>query len=311
RKNDKRISEIFYQKRILKKLLYISFPVSISSLIRSGLRAMENIMIPIGFERYGYTRKLSLEEYGKIQGMVMPVLMFPSSIIFAFSALLIPEVSEANALNQKKRVDYSVTRALQLTAVLSILISGIFVFFSEKLGPAIYDSAECGFLMKVLAPLIPLIYMDIVVDELLKGLNQQVSALKYNIVDAVIKIVMITYVLPIKGLAGLIFVLYICSFINTSLSIRRLLTITQLRLKIKDWVLKPILSIAASGFIVTLLLDAAGKDYFTDGIYILIGAVLAAILYFIFLVKLGCFTKDDFKWFRIIFKYSASRGGIS
>lgn len=311
RNNDKRISDIFYQTRILKKLLYIALPISISSLIRSSLRTMENLMIPIGLVKYGYTRKLSLEKYGQLHGMVMPILMFPSSIILAFSALLIPEVSEANALNQKKRVDYSVTRALQLTCIMSILISGLFIAFSQKLGLAIYDSTECGFLMKVLAPLIPLIYLDIVVDELLKGLNQQVSALGYNIFDAVIKIILIYYVLPIKGIEGLIIVMYICNLLNLTLSLHRLLVVTQLHFKTMDWILKPILSIASSGFMVIFLLDITGISFFTDIIYILIGAFSVGILYFIFLSAFGCLTIDDFKWFRSIFKYTASNNNIN
>lgn len=310
RNNDKRISEIFYQTRILKKLLYISFPISFSSLIRSSLRTLENIMIPVGLVKYGYTKKLSLEKYGQLHGMVMPILMFPSSIILAFSALLIPEISEANALNQKKRVDYSVTRALQLTCIMSILISGIFVAFSEKFGMTIYESAECGYLIKDLAPLIPLIYLDIVVDELLKGLNQQVSALGYNIFDAVIKIIMIYYALPIKGLEGLIIVLYISNLFNLALSMRRLLAVTQLRFKAMDWLLKPILSITSSGLIVIFLKDIAGIPHFPDAVSLLIGAVSMSILYFVFLSALGCFTTDDFKWLRSIFKYTASNGSI-
>ena len=311
RNNDKGISAIFYQTRILKKILYISFPISISSLIRSSLRTLENLMIPVGLVKYGYSRKLSLEKYGQLHGMVMPILMFPSSIILAFSALLIPEISEANALNQKKRVDYSVTRALQLTCIMSILTSGLFVAFSEKLGLAIYDSTECGFLMKVLAPLIPLIYLDIVVDELLKGLNQQVSALGYNIFDAVIKIILIYYVLPIKGIEGLIIVLYISNLFNLTLSLRRLLAVTQLRFMTMDWILKPILFIASSGFMVIFVLDITGISLFTNAIYILIGALTVGFLYFIFLLELGCLTTNDFKWIRSFFKYTASNSSIT
>jgi stage V sporulation protein B len=272
---------------------------------------LENIMIPIGFEKYGYTKKSALQEYGRIQGMVIPILMFPSTVILAFSTLLIPEISEANALNQKKRVEYSVIRSLQLTCIMSILISGLFVFYSDKLGPAIYGSEECGSLMRVLAPLVPLIYLDIVVDELLKGLNQQVSALKYNIVDAVIKIILITYALPLKGLAGLIFVLYVCGFINIALSMRKLLKVTRLTLKVKDWILKPILSAAASGFMTLFLLDLGGPGFFGDITYILIGSFSVSVLYFIFLAMLGCLTKDDFRWFRDILRYAFSKSGIS
>jgi len=132
-KGDRILPKVFYQKRILNKILCISLPISVSSLLRSGLKALENIMIPMGFEKYGYSKKLSLEAYGKIQGMVMPILFFPASILIAFSTLLIPEVSEANALNHKKRVRYSVSRSLQLTFIMSILITGIFLYFPINL----------------------------------------------------------------------------------------------------------------------------------------------------------------------------------
>lgn len=310
RKSDGRVSEILYQKRILRNLLYISLPISVSSLIRTSLKTMENIIIPVGFEKFGYSKRLSLQEYGKIQGMVMPILMFPASVLFAFSSLLIPEVSEANALNQKKRVEYSVTMALQLTSVMSILVAGIFVCFSDRLGQAIYGSAECGYLMKIMAPLVPLIYLDIIADDLLKGLGEQVSFLKYSTADAVIRIVLIYFLLPLKGLDGLIFVLYVSNMIDTVLSLRRLLVTTGLRMKIGDWIVKPILCIAASGTAVIFLLDAAGKGILPNIAYILIGIVSAGALYFILLVKLGCLTKDDFKWYKIIFRYSFSRGGI-
>jgi stage V sporulation protein B len=264
---------------------------------------LENIMIPIGFQKYGFTKKSALEEYGRIQGMVIPVLMFPATVILAFSALLIPEVSEANALNQKTRVEYSVTRSLQLTCIMSILISGLFVFYSDRLGPAIYGSEECGSLMRKLAPLVPLIYLDIVVDELLKGLNQQVSALKYNIVDAVIRIVLIIYVLPLKGLDGLIFILYVCGFINIMLSLRKLLKVTRLTLKVRAWILKPILSVAVSGVMTSFLFDLLRLGSIGDIAFILIGSLSVSTLYFLLLTMLGCLTKDDFHWFRNIFRY--------
>lgn len=308
RNNDPGLSPPHQQRNILKKLLYISFPVSVSSLIRTSLKMLENIMVPIGFEKFGYSRKVSLEQYGKLHGMVMPILMFPSSVIIAFSALLIPEISEANALNQKKKVEYSILRALQLTCIMSVLVSGVFLFFSNSLGIVIYDSGECGALMKRLAPLIPLIYLDIVVDELLKALNQQVSVLRYNMLDATMKIVLIYYVLPVKGLDGLIFVLYAGGLFNTSISIRKLLKTTRLHFKAAEWIFKPILSVAASGILAVFLLDAAGKSRLTDILYLSSGAALTCIFYFFFLFKLGCLTQEDTRWFRSIFRQNVKSG---
>lgn len=302
KKNDGGIAEIFYQNRILKRLLYISFPISAGSLVRTCLKTLENIMIPVGFERYGFTKKAALEEYGKIQGMVMPVLLFPASVILAFSSLLIPDISEANALGQKKRIHSSVERALQLTFILSILVSGLFFFFSEKLGPTIYEGAECEFLMKVLAPLIPLIYVDVIANELLQGLDQQISVLQYNIADAVTRIVLIFYLLPVKEVVGLITVMYASNLFSLVLSLRRLLKVTRLDLKVGNWIVKPILSIAGSGLIAILWMDFTGVNRLPDIIYIVAGMLSVSILYFIFLVRCGCLTRNDFRWLRSIVK---------
>lgn len=304
KKNDHKSTETVYHAGIVKKLLYISFPISISSLVRSSLKALENIMIPIGFEKFGFTKKASLEEYGRIQGMVMPVLFFPASILLAFSGLLIPEISEANSLNHRKRVNYSVTRTLQLTCLMSILTAGVFVTFSENLGLSIYNSIECGNMMKTLAPIIPLIYLDIVVDQLLKGLDQQVSTLKYNMLDAVTRIVMIYYLVPMNGINGFVIVLYTSSILNTSLSVRRLLMVTKVHLRFIDWMLKPILSVSASGFIIVLLFDQIRHEYLPDVLYMMIGISLVGFLYLLFLIKIDCITNEDIKWFKGIFKYS-------
>lgn len=304
KKYGKKISEIFYHGRIFRKLIYIAFPISVSSLLRSSLKALENIMIPIGFVKYGFEKKLSLEEYGRIQGMVMPILFFPASILLAFSSLLIPEISEANAQNHKKRVNYSVTRALQLTFFMSILTAGIFVTFSETLGMVIYSSPECGIMMKTLAPLIPLFYIDFVTDELLKGLNQQVSTLKYNLMDAIIRIAMIYYLVPMKGVSGFVLVLYTSSIFNTSLSIHRLLKVAHVRLNLADWIIKPVLSVSAIGFLFLFLNHNLNLNTLPDIIYVTAGIILSAGLYLFLLIKLDCIKKDDIKWFKGILKYA-------
>ena len=305
RNNDQRISDIFYQKRVLLKILHIALPVSVSSILRSGLRALENIMIPIGFEKYGHSRKQALEEYGQIQGMVMPVLLFPASMIIAFSSLLIPEISEANACNQKKRVNYSVTRALQVTLFVSILTAGFFTFFSHNLGLLIYNSRESGMMMRMLAPLIPFIYLDFVADDLLKGLNQQVSTLVFSVYDAILKITLIYFLIPTEGLAGYIIVLYISGAFGTWLVMHRLLSVTGIRLKYMNWIIKPILSVAAAGFATVFFLQPA-NSYFSDTMLTVLGGGLVCLLYGFFLIRLGCITKDDIKWIKGIFRYSKS-----
>ncbi|WP_051280456.1 oligosaccharide flippase family protein [Anaerovorax odorimutans] len=303
-KRDIRYSKEYHPKGLYRKLLFISLPISVNSLIRNGLKTIEHIMIPMVFMKFGYSKKLSLENYGMIHGMTMPILVFPSFILIAFSTLLIPEVSEANALNNKIKIRYSVSRVLQLTSLISILITGIFIIFSNNLGLAIYKNAEIGIMMKALSPLIPLIYLDTVVDALLKGLNQQLITLKHNIIDSVFRIILIYYLIPLKGIVGFIIVLYLSNILNSTLSIRRLLKVTQIKLNLVDWIFKPILAILLSDFLIIFLFNKIDLSYFSQGLYVALGIILTTIIYLIFLMQFNSLSKDDIKWFKGIFKYS-------
>ena len=79
-------------------------------------------------------------------------------------------------MHQKEKVNRAVNQSLRITLLMSIPISGLFTLFSSQLGILIYNSREVGFLIGVLAPIMPFMYLESVVDGLLKGLDQQVSS---------------------------------------------------------------------------------------------------------------------------------------
>ena len=66
-----------YTKQILK----IALPISFTSYIRSGLSTLKQILIPNSLEKYGFSCKDAISQYGIINGMVMPLIMFPCSFI--------------------------------------------------------------------------------------------------------------------------------------------------------------------------------------------------------------------------------------
>ena len=100
--------------------------------------------------------------------------------------------------------------------------------------------------MKILAPLIPLMYLDRIVDGSLNALNQQIYTLKYNLMDMLLRIFIILGIIPKKGIEGFILVLFVSTIFNASLSINRLLKVTKLEFEIVDWVIKPIICVTIS-----------------------------------------------------------------
>lgn len=154
-----------------------------------------------------------------ITGMVMPVLQFPSAFLMSFSSLMIPEMSEANAATHKNAIHYMTQRILRFALLFAVPTAVIFFFFADSLGKLLYGSAEVGVYLCVLAPIVPLNYLDSVVDGMLKGLNQQMQYLTYNIIDSALRVVLIFFLLPVMGIKGLVIVMFISAVLNTSLSL--------------------------------------------------------------------------------------------
>ena len=93
----------------------------------------------------------------------------------------------------------------------------------------------------MLAPVIPLVYLDGIVDSMLKGLNQQIHYLSYNIADSVISVILVTVLVPLYGIMGVIIVMYVGTLLNTGLSLLRLIKVTEIKIKVLDWIVAPLI----------------------------------------------------------------------
>lgn len=288
------------QRGSMRKIIGITLPVTVSSCLRSGLSTLENILIPQGLRKSGISQERSLAGYGMLSGMVMPILFFPSAFLSAFTTLIVPELSEANAIHHKKNISYIVGRVLQLTSLFSILVMGIFFFFPGELSLAVYHSAEAGIYLRMLALLVPLMYLDSVVDGMLKGLGQQLYSMGYNIMDSFLRVIAIYFLIPSMGIHGCIVVFYASEIFNFSLSLGRLIKVTELHINLKGWVLKPFLCAALPGFSLGKLLPRLSAYLPSAPLRTALGIILTALFYFALLRISGSFTREDTVWIKEI-----------
>ena len=237
----------------LSKFTSIALPVTGSSCLRSGLSAIENSLIPTGLRKNGSNYTNALSTYGTISGMVMPIITFPAIFIMPLSTLIIPEISQAKAQNKENSVRRISERLFRIGLLYSIPVMAIMIFLSNELGTVIYNSSDVGIYIAILAPVIPLMYLDSVVDGILKGLNEQVSYLIFNFIDSVIRVILTYFLLPIMGIKGFIIVIFVSELLNTSLSIWRFLKVVQLRLKIFEWIIRPLLCVALPCLLIIML----------------------------------------------------------
>ena len=219
-------------RKTLKKVSGTAFSAAASMYLKSGLQTVENILIPLGFKKYGANASQALSGYGILGSMVMPIIFFPSFVLSSFSMLLVPEFSASQAQNKEKDIRSASIITVRLTLLFALFISANFIVFGRGLGNALYSEQKAGSLIKIMAPLIPFMYLDSVADGMLKGLGEYNKVIKYSTIDTVVSILLIFFVIPKTGLYGYVLVIYVSSILNAFLSIRRLLVVTKNKIRV-------------------------------------------------------------------------------
>ncbi len=220
-----------------RELVRIGGPVAGGAGLRSLLSALENLLIPQGLRALG-SRETALTQYGLLQGMAMPILLFPGGLLASASTLLVPELARCSAHGKLGRVRFVAGRAFRMTLCFSFAASACMSVFAGQLCRLFYGNEDAAWLLRILAPLIPLQYVDSVVDGMLKGLDQQSYSLCYNLIDSALRVTWCAVVVPHTGLFGYILLLFFSEIFNASLSITRLLHVADVEIA-PAWVLVP------------------------------------------------------------------------
>ena len=299
-----------YKSNVVKNLLSISLPVALSAYLRSGLISIEHILIPIGLEKSGSNKSASLAAYGTVQSMVFPIVLFPSAILSSFAGLLIPEISEAKTVKNIEKIKAIAANGLKITLLFSIGAAGIIGCFANKLGATIYPSSDAGKYIRVIAPLIPVMYLDTMVDSILKGLGQQVYSMIVNIIDSSLSVILVIFLIPKFGIWGFIMTVFFTEIINATLSIIRLLNILSFKPDVFNWIIKPLAAIIGSTYSIKFVFEKLLIRFSSNVLEIIICILLSILVYIAFLILTGAVNKKEIKAYIIKIKYKNNAPSI-
>ena len=219
----------------------------------------------------------ALSKYGILNGMVLPVITFPTVLMSSYSMLLIPEISTYLAQKNYKAINFVCNKIFKITSAFSFCVCSIFLFFSSELGLVIYNNLESGYYFKILAPLIFFMYMDNVIDSILKGLNKQFGVMCCNILDLTVTTCFIYFFLPIIGVTGYVISIFISELLNFTVSLFQLIKYAKLRIDLIDWIIIPIICC----FVAFFILNFAAFSFTNIIVNLILNIVLFIVLYFI------------------------------
>ena len=269
---------------IAKRLTKTAVPLALADDLRTGITTIENLMVPKRLALYpGVVSPLAA--FGTVCGMVFPILMFPAALLFGLTELLIPELARCRAAGSKIRICYLVQKCLRIALLYGVICAGILFLTAPQLCQALYSNANAGEYLKWFAPLAVLLYCDSVTDAMIKGLGQQTSSVRYNILTNTMDVAFLYILLPRYGITGYFISFLVTHLLNFILSIRRLLRITGERIPISI----PILTIGAS--ILAVWIATFAPSPLSKSL-----SYLVILICLLFLLKV--LDRDDMVWLR-------------
>ena len=155
---------------ILKKLVILAVPVTVSSVLVSLTRIVDMFML---MNRLGgEVDKLSV--YGSYSTMALPVYNLPSSLVAGISLALVPSITNAVKSGQKERERQLVASGIKLCDVVAVPASlGIGVYSNQILGLLFSGENEA---IAISAPLLSMLGVSVFASCLVQVTNSVLQA---------------------------------------------------------------------------------------------------------------------------------------
>ena len=112
---------------------------------------------------------------------------------------------------------------LRLTGGFSLLAGVGFVLLGRPLAQYLYQDADVGRYVQVLGFVAPFMYLESMVDGVLKGLGEQLASFRYSLLDSALRITAIWLLLPRYGMAGFLGVMIASNLLTFGLNLCRML----------------------------------------------------------------------------------------
>jgi stage V sporulation protein B len=272
------------------RMLGVALPLAISAYARSSLSTIEQLLVPRGLRLAGLTANAALAGYGVIQGMVFPIIFFPSSFLLALNEMLVPDLTDAQVSGKTEYISYAADSLIRNCLMFSFGAAALLFTFADRLSLTVYSSREAGQYIRFFALLTPVIYMDMVTDGMLKGLGQQLHSMAINIADAAISVTLVWILLPRLGLWGYMLIICFTECFNLTFSVRRLNELIDLKLS-PGMVFPPLICALGAAQITQLAVSVAKLGV---SVVSLILVILICLLIYLGLLKItGCISQGE------------------
>lgn len=246
------------RREATSSILKLSMPISVNRLIISLMGMVETVLLPLRFACTGRSYTEGIEILGRISGMAMPLVAFPTLITSSVATTLVPAISEAISTKNYKLANHRISNCLTMGFLLGFIFFSIYNVLGVQAGNILYPGNEVGIILKELSCCCIFMYVEQIMSGILNGLGKQGISLATSAAGYIAIILSIWYGVPEFGMEAYIWGNFISMAVTVFLNLIVIARTTGLALELRNWIIKPL--------ILSILVILASKV--TDHIYI-------------------------------------------
>jgi len=276
----------------LTLIMGMALPLTGNRVAGSLLAAWENVLIPQRLQMFGMSATEAISEFGRISGMAIPLIFFPTAVLTALSVTIVPAVAEAAAAKDMRSIAPVASKALLFASVTGMGAAALFMFFSHELGMAIYNQ-QIGIMLMMLGVMCPFIYMQIVLSGVLNGLGCQMFIFRNSLLSSGISIAFIYVLVPQYGLVAYIFGWLVSLVVVIAMGLYKIRQFMPIEMEFSRWFIRPLLAAAAAGLVARLVADRWLWDELGLRVGLVLAIVVLMLIYFGGVMLSGCISRDE------------------
>ncbi|MDD4320428.1 MAG: polysaccharide biosynthesis protein [Acidaminococcaceae bacterium] len=285
-------------KTIIKRLVYLALPVSMSSLMLPIVSNLDLLIVPARLEVAGFSVAQATTFFGYLTGMAVPLVNLSTILTAALAISLVPAISESRALGDFLGIKEKTKTAFRVAAIITIPCSvGLFVL-ADKVAGMIYNAPGAAPAIQTMSTAIFLLGIHQVSTGILQGMGKTTIPVLNMILAAVVKVTLnwTLTALPWMGIKGAAWATVADIGIAALLNLVFIYKHTGFSLPIIG-VVKTMVAAAAMGMTVHLFLGVTSSW----GAWNILGDIILAVpVYGIVLTLIGGLQREDLEEIPII-----------
>ena len=189
---------------IIKRLLLLALPVSLSSLMLPIGANLDLLIVPQRLEVAGFDVRHATELFGYLTGMAVPLVNLATIFTAAMTISLVPSISESRTLNDLSGLREKVRIAFRVAMIITFpCFVGLF-FLAEKVAALIYNAPGAAPAIQTMSIGILFLGLHQISTGVLQGLGKTAIPVINMIVACIVKVIIswIFTAVPELGIRG-------------------------------------------------------------------------------------------------------------